>query len=139
MLERKAFGSLYEDEPRILRPTEIESLQLHWSLSEFELQDGMEEEVAVVVVSGLIATDMLQCASWCALAPRPAVIGDIEMRIESYEDNRQMSMQIAQTAAQGIDATVELQREMFLDDSFEDDGWSIGLIAMKVQEVEVED
>lgn len=139
VLERRAVAFLYEDEPRILRPTEVESLTICWVLSEFELESGVDEDFAVEFCAGLVATDMLQCATWCCLAPRPAVIGDIDMSIDCYEDDRGMSRRVAHAAAEAVDVIVEGQKEAFKEDSIEKEEWFIGQIAVKMQEVEVED
>jgi hypothetical protein len=138
VMGRSAAAFLYEDEPRILRPTEVRSLAVEWSLSEFILEPEAGEEFAIDLCAGLIATDMLQCATWCCLDPRPAVIDRISMFIECYDDEKNLAGRVAFAAAQAIDVIVEGQKEYFGQESTERAEWFIGQIAVKMDEVEVE-
>ena len=78
-ISRSGTALLYEDEPRILRPTEIKACSLKWNISLLSL-DGARG--AVEVAGRFIAADVLQCAVWCHSTPRPAIAERIDVIIE---------------------------------------------------------
>lgn len=139
-LGRSAYATLFEDEPRILKPSEIRWTVMEWTLSEVEICDGADEDFAVNLCARVMATDMLQCATWCGIAPRPAIIEDIDMMIECHDDKRGIGERIAFETAEIVDGTVESCREWEDEDEFSYKGkeWSLRELAMKIQSVQVE-
>lgn len=79
---RTATASISADEPRILRPSEIDSATLTFALRSCDLGD-MDEDAMMDAMSTIIACDMLQCAIWCLTAPRPGLVGNVGLALRS--------------------------------------------------------
>lgn len=88
---RTATASISADEPRVLRPSEIDSATLTFALRACD-RGGMDEATMTDAMSTLVACDMLQCAIWCLTAPRPGLVGKVGLVLRSAGKGWQRSV-----------------------------------------------
>jgi hypothetical protein len=101
---RIATATISEDEPRVLRPSEIESATLTFTLGSYDLGD-MDEASMADAMSTLVACDILQCAIWCLTAPRPSLVGNIRLVLRAARKGWQ------RVVAKGVEEMILYARE----------------------------
>ena len=91
---RSGTGVVSADEPRMLRPAKIHHGEIIFS--SISCRPYPVDNFAVErLVGAIVAADMLQCAIWCLLDPRPAVVG--KLRLVLQIDNQRSSRRIAES------------------------------------------
>lgn len=119
---RSLTADLYKNEPRPLRPTEIRSARMEWSVENCEFPNDEYRDETLEAIGTAIAALMIRDAIWALIEPRPPIIErflsflDIN---EDVEDQVLLSERVADMHGYALDTDEEFATD-------EDDGAILG-------------
>jgi len=113
-------GHVYEDEPRPLRPTEIDYARQEWEVIDCKLPRGGARDDFLEVLGTAMASHMIQDMVWALTPPRPPVIRGFGNQINIFEDEEDQVM-LASTVVELHAFTMATDSD--LAEMEEGDGW----------------